>query len=72
MRPAKIQQPQRVVGEKHMKLTLGLGSRRYGAIRFGSADPVPAAIEAVYRLDVNEFQGTRSLQLVVEHLAASG
>ncbi len=63
---------QRVVGEKHMKLTLGLGSRRYGAIRFGSAAPVPASIDAVYRLDVNEFQGTRSLQLVVEHLAASG
>src|SRR5258708_4633455 len=63
---------QRVVGEKHMKLTLGLGSRRYGAIRFGSAAPVPASIDAVYRLDVNEFQGTRSLQLVVDHLAASG
>ena len=63
---------QRVVGEKHMKLTLGMGSRRYGAIRFGSAEPVAASIDAVYRLDVNEYQGTRSLQLVVEHLAASG
>jgi single-stranded-DNA-specific exonuclease len=63
---------QRVVGEKHMKLTLGMGSRRYGAIRFGSAEPVPMSIDAVYRLDVNEFQGARSLQLVVEHLAASG
>ena len=63
---------QRVVGEKHLKLTLGMGSRRYGAIRFGSAEPAPASIDAVYRLDVNEFQGTRSLQLVVEHLAASG
>jgi single-stranded-DNA-specific exonuclease len=62
---------QRVVGEKHMKLMLGMGSRRYGAIRFGSAEPVPGSIDAVYRLDVNEFQGTRSLQLVVEHLAAS-
>ena len=63
---------QRVVGEKHLKLTLGMGSRRYGAIRFGSAEPAPGAIDAVYRLDVNEFQGARSLQLVVEHLAASG
>ena len=63
---------QRVVGEKHLKLTLGMGSRRYGAIRFGSAEPAPGAIDAVYRLDVNEFQGVRSLQLVVEHLAASG
>ncbi len=62
---------QRVVGEKHLKLTLGAGARRYGAIRFGSAEAAPAAVDAVYRLDVNEFQGTRSLQLVVEHLAAS-
>ena len=61
-------QSQRVVGEKHMKLSLGMGSRRFGAIRFGSAEPVAASIDAVYRLEVNEFQGTRSLQLVVEHL----
>ena len=59
---------QRVVGERHRKLTLGLGGRRFSAMRFGSADPLPAAIEAVYRLDVNEFNGTESLQLVIEHV----
>jgi single-stranded-DNA-specific exonuclease len=60
-------QGQRVVGGKHCRLTLGLGGRRHAAIRFGEAGPFPAEIDAVYRLDVNEFNGTESLQLVVEH-----
>ena len=33
---------QKVVGERHTRLTLGLGGRRFGAIRFGSADALPA------------------------------
>jgi len=57
---------QKVVGEKHLRLTLLADGRRHEAIRFGSADPVPDAIRAVYRLDVNEYQGTRTVQLVVE------
>jgi single-stranded-DNA-specific exonuclease len=59
---------QRVVGEKHLKLTLGLAGRRIPAIRFGTPDPLPASIRAVYRLDVNEYQGTSSVQLVIEHV----
>jgi len=59
---------QRVVGEKHLRLTLALGPRRFPAIRFGSPDPLPASIHAVYRLEVNEYQGAESLQLVVEHV----
>lgn len=60
-------QGSRVVGEKHARLTLGSGSRRLNAIRFGEAGPFPAAIDAVYRLDVNEYLGNSTLQLVVEH-----
>jgi single-stranded-DNA-specific exonuclease len=59
---------QRVVGERHLKLTLGRGARRFSAIRFGSPDALPASIRAVYRLDVNEYQGESTLQLVVEHV----
>jgi len=59
---------QRVVGEKHLRLTLALGPRRFPAIRFGSADALPESIHAVYRLEVNEYQGAESLQLVVEHV----
>jgi len=59
---------QRVVGEKHGKLALGAGGRHFSAIRFGHADPLPASIRAVYRLDLNEYQGATTLQLVVEHV----
>jgi single-stranded-DNA-specific exonuclease len=58
---------QKVVGEKHMKLTLSASGRRHDAIRFGSAEPLPPSVRAVYRLDVNEYQGARALQLVLEH-----
>ena len=57
----------RVVGGKHSRLTLGLGGRRFTAMRFGEAGPFPGEIDAVYRLDVNEFNGAQTLQLVVEH-----
>ena len=62
-------QSQRVVGDKHTKLTLCLDERRFSAIRFGSAQPLPAAIDAVYRIELNEFQGASTLQLVVEHVS---
>ncbi len=62
---------QRVVGEKHLKLSLSLAGRRLEAIRFGSPDPLPVAIDAVYRLDVNEYQGSSTLQLVIEHVSSS-
>ncbi len=61
---------QRVVAERHTKLVLTAGRRRFSAMRFGSAEPLPASITAVYRLDVNEYQGSESLQLMVEHCAA--
>jgi len=60
---------QRVVGEKHVKAVLSLdGGRRFGAIRFGNAEPLAATIDAVYRLEVDEFQGEASVQLVLEHV----
>ena len=59
---------QRIVGERHLKLMLGFGGRRFRAIRFGSPDSLPAAIDAVYRLEINDFQGASSLQLVIEHI----
>jgi single-stranded-DNA-specific exonuclease len=62
-----VVESQRVVGEKHLKLMLVLGRQRFSAIRFGSADLVPESVEAVYRLDINEYQGTSSVQLVLDH-----
>jgi single-stranded-DNA-specific exonuclease len=60
---------QKVVAEKHVKLTLSAAGRRHEAIRFGSAETLPGSIRAVYRLDVNDYQGSQSVQLVVEHAA---
>jgi single-stranded-DNA-specific exonuclease len=57
---------QRVVGEKHLKLALVRDGRRFYAIRFNSADSVADDVRLVYRLDVNEYQGASSLQLIVE------
>lgn len=58
---------QRVVGEKHLKLQLeGQGGQLFEAMRFQHADPLPDEIEAVYQLSVNEWQGRRCLQLLVE------
>lgn len=58
---------QRIVGERHLRLTLSRGGRSYAAILFNEADRLPATIRAVYRPDVNEWQGTSALQLVLEH-----
>lgn len=67
----------RVVGKKHLKLALrpSDGGRVLQAIAFGAADTQPSnggRVQAAYRLDVNEYRGNRSLQLVVEHMEPVG
>ncbi len=63
---------QRVVGERHLKLTVKppQGARRIDAIAFNTA-ALPAGCRSArlaYRLDVNEYRGLVSPQLVVEHI----
>ncbi|HEY5645452.1 MAG TPA: single-stranded-DNA-specific exonuclease RecJ, partial [Pseudomonadales bacterium] len=60
---------QRVVGEKHLKLVLKRGGRLFDAIAF--RQPPLAGVtrlEALYRLEENEYRDRSTLQLVVEHL----
>lgn len=66
---------QRLVGEKHLKLVLSPeGSEMLlDAIAFNVdldiwPDESVSQVEIAYRLDVNEFRGNRTLQLMVEHL----
>lgn len=66
---------QRLVGAKHLKLVLApAGSKTVlDAIAFNVdldvwPDPSIEQVEIAYRLDVNEFRGQRSVQLMVEHL----
>lgn len=58
---------QRVVGEKHLKLRLGMEGRSYDSILFFHNEPLPAQIHAIYGLEANEFNGQMNLQLRLEH-----
>lgn len=70
---------QRIVGEKHLKLKLrkqeiqtgergsNKSGRLYDAILFFHTAPLPETIDAVYRLELNEFNGGSALQLVLDH-----
>ncbi|WP_151637234.1 single-stranded-DNA-specific exonuclease RecJ [Noviherbaspirillum aerium] len=58
---------QRILKEKHLKLTLEKSGRRYDAIWFGRTDDLPERVLVAYRLDANEFNGATRVQLLVEH-----
>jgi single-stranded-DNA-specific exonuclease len=62
-------QSQRLVGEKHLKLRLAGPGFAAEAMRFFQDTPLPERIQAVYRLEVNEWNGNRSLQLNLAHWA---
>lgn len=62
-------QSQRLVGEKHLKLRLASEGFTAEAILFNQETPLPERIQAVYKLDVNEWNGNRSLQLTLGHWA---
>ena len=62
-------QSQRLVGEKHLKLRLAGDGFSAEAILFNQETPLPERIQAVYKLDVNEWNGKRSLQLTLSHWA---
>ena len=63
---------QRIVGGRHRKLRLiRPGTREHiEAIQFGEADNLPGQIRCVYRLGVNEFNGNRTTQLILEYCTA--
>lgn len=57
---------QRVLKEKHLKLTLQKGQSRFEAIWFNHPDALPDQAELAFRLSINEYNGTQSVQLMVE------
>lgn len=70
---------QRIVGDKHLKLkltkltsslhdpALQKSAVSYDGILFFYNDPLPALIDAVYRPQVNEYNGKKTLQFLLEH-----
>jgi single-stranded-DNA-specific exonuclease len=69
----------RVVGERHLKMWVEVPKtgRSFDAIAFnhieepGQFTPPEGSVQLVYRLDVNEYQGERRLQLLVDHVLPS-
>ena len=60
---------ERVVGERHLKLTLKSADRLLDAIAFGTPPVAAKRVRAVYRLDENVYRDRQTLQLMVEHIA---
>lgn len=60
---------QRLLGDKHLKLTLERGHQRFDAIWFGQTRLLPDTVDVAYRLEQNVWNGRVSVQLVVEHAA---
>jgi len=60
---------QKIVGGRHLKLRLRRkpAEPAFNAILFGREAPLPSRVSAVYRVQVNEFNGMRSVQLVLDH-----
>ncbi|MGB0663527.1 MAG: single-stranded-DNA-specific exonuclease RecJ [Pontibacterium sp.] len=69
---------QRIVGQKHLKMVLMTQSGElFDAIAFNVDTELWPNLEItrldiVYRLDINEFRGQRSLQLLVSHFESEG
>lgn len=68
---------QRVVGQKHLKMVLMERDTGYtvDAIHFNAdmmlwPNESVQSVRAVYKLDVNEFRGQRTVQLLIDHLEA--
>ena len=60
---------QKLLKDKHLKLALRQGKTRFAAIRFNCTESAPAKIEAAYKLDINDWNGLSSVQLLIEAFA---
>ena len=61
---------QRLVKERHLKLTLKKNGQKHDAIWFGRTESLPEKATVAYRLSANEFNGQTNVQLIVEHAEA--
>lgn len=66
---------QRLLREKHLKLILACGDKYLDAIAFNVDTRVwpnmrCEQVQVAYKLDINEWQGRRNVQLLVDHIAA--
>jgi single-stranded-DNA-specific exonuclease len=57
---------QRLVGEKHLKLSVRHAGALRDAIWFGHTEPVGTRVRLAYQLRVDEYNGQQRVQMVVE------
>jgi single-stranded-DNA-specific exonuclease len=58
----------RIVGQRHLRMELGLGALRVNAIEFGGATEAPGPrVRIAYRLEPDDYRGGDAFQLVVVH-----
>ena len=60
---------QRLVGEKHLKLSIKHAGQLRDAIWFGRVEHLPAQVKLAYRLSVDEYNGRQRVQMMVQALA---
>jgi single-stranded-DNA-specific exonuclease len=60
---------QRLVGEKHLKLSVKHAGQLRDAIWFGHMEQLPAQVKLAYRLSVDEYNGRQRVQMVVQGVA---
>ncbi|MES2889063.1 MAG: single-stranded-DNA-specific exonuclease RecJ [Pseudomonadota bacterium] len=57
---------QRLVGERHLKLSVKHAGVLCDAIWFGRSEPVPDRVTLAYRLSLNDYNGRQRVQMVIE------
>jgi single-stranded-DNA-specific exonuclease len=58
---------QRLVKDQHLKLTVELQGKRFGAMWFRHIETLPSRVRLAYRPAADDFQGQRRVTLIVEH-----
>ncbi len=61
---------QRLVKDQHLKLTVELQGRRFGAMWFRHTATLPTRARLAYRPAADDYQGQRRMTLVIEHALA--
>ena len=63
---------QRLVKDRHLKLSLELDGRRFNGIFFRRTEPLPRRARLAYRPVIDDYQGQRRLTLFIEQCESSG
>jgi len=57
---------QRLVGTRHLKLSLRVQGQVRDGIWFGRTEPLPDRVQMAYRIGLDEYQGRQRVQIMVE------